>query len=318
MFTWIDFLIIIVILLYGLGGYRQGFLRMSADILGIVISFIIALKYYPFVGELFVGWGVNANMAKPIGFFALWTVMQIVFWSLAILIFHYIPTMFHEKKVNKYLGIIPGLFKGVMIVGIFLIVLMTLPLSAKAKDQISNSSTAGELVKLAAKIENQMETVMGQLNNTLTFTGTTNGAHGESDKLNFSTDTFEIDEADEIKMLEMVNQERRKNGLLSLKLDTLIRNVARAHSMDMVRNGYFAHENFSGQTPADRMNMAKVIFSLAGENLALAPSIDLAHIGLMNSQKHRENILDPQFGRIGIGVIDAGPYGLMITQDFAD
>jgi uncharacterized protein YkwD len=55
-----------------------------------------------------------------------------------------------------------------------------------------------------------------------------------------------------------------------------------------------------------------------GENLALAPSVDLAHIGLMNSPSHRENILDPNFKRIGIGIIDADPYGKMITQVFTD
>ncbi|MDQ3129497.1 MAG: colicin V production protein, partial [Acidobacteriota bacterium] len=42
----------------------------------------------------------------------------------------------------------------------------------------------------------------------------------------------------------------------------------------------------------------------------------IAHTGLMNSPGHRANILQPNFGRVGIGVLDGGRRGLMITQNF--
>lgn len=316
MFTWVDALITIIILLYIYSGYRQGFLRMFVDIVGIVISFLIALKFYSIVGEIFVSWGLNPNLAKPIGFFVLWTVIQMIFWGLTVLIFHYIPTLFHENKNNKTLGTIPGALKGLLIVAIFLIILMILPFSQSLKDTLSKSVFANALIKSTAKIENQMETVFGQLN-TLTFIGTVSETDG-TNELNFSTNNFQNDEEAEEEMLDLVNKERTKNGLLPLIADPLIRNVARAHSMDMLQQGYFAHEDLMGLTPADRLALSHVTFRVAGENLALAPSIDLAHIGLMNSPKHRENILDPEFGRVGIGVMDAGPYGLMITQNFVD
>jgi uncharacterized protein YkwD len=34
------------------------------------------------------------------------------------------------------------------------------------------------------------------------------------------------------------------------------------------------------------------------------------------SSGHRENILHPQFGRAGIGIMDGGTRGLMVTQNF--
>jgi uncharacterized protein YkwD len=37
---------------------------------------------------------------------------------------------------------------------------------------------------------------------------------------------------------------------------------------------------------------------------------------LMNSPGHRANILQSNFGRLGIGVLDGGKRGLMITQNF--
>jgi uncharacterized protein YkwD len=61
-----------------------------------------------------------------------------------------------------------------------------------------------------------------------------------------------------------------------------------------------------------------VRFRTAGENLALAPTLDIAHNGLMNSPGHRANILRPQFGRLGIGILDGGRAGLMVTQKFRD
>lgn len=317
MFTWIDALVLTVILIYIIDGYRRGFLKQIIDVLGIVVSFIIALKYYNFAGNIFISYGMNINLARPIGFFTLWTATQLIFYLLTVLIFHFLPKAIHTNKINRIFGILPGAVKGLLIVSIFLIILMILPFSAVLKDNLSRSLISGELIKKTAKIENQLEGVLGQLNNTLTFLGTVPEQEGTT-ALNFQTSQFTIDVLSEDKMVSLVNAERAKNGLKPLKVDVLIRNVARTHSMDMLRNGYFGHDSLSGQTPFDRLVTAGVSFRVAGENLALAPSVDLAHIGLMNSPSHRENILDPEYGRIGIGIMDAGPFGKMITQDFAD
>lgn len=317
MFTWIDLVIILIVFLYGYAGYRQGFLKMFFDILGIALSFIFALKFYNVAAVLFTAWGLNANLARPIGFFALWTIVQIIFWFFSIVIFHYVPKFINESKLMRILGILPGLFKGLLIVAIFLIIILILPFSNNTKTLLSKSYVSGYLIRQTAQAESQMAEVLGQLNNTLTFIGTALESDGIT-QLNFKTSDFSIDQQKEDEMLQLVNHERKKAGLKPLVMDNLIRNVARAHSMDMVQKGYFAHEDLSGLSPYERMVMANVNFKVAGENLALAPTIDLALIGLMNSPSHRENILDPEYGRIGIGVINAGPYGLMITQDFAD
>jgi uncharacterized protein YkwD len=92
--------------------------------------------------------------------------------------------------------------------------------------------------------------------------------------------------------------------------------VARQHSTDMFRRGYFAHVTPENGTPFDRIREAKIRFLTAGENLALAPSMQIAHTGLMKSPGHRANILRPEFGRVGIGIMDGGIHGLMVTQNF--
>ena len=92
--------------------------------------------------------------------------------------------------------------------------------------------------------------------------------------------------------------------------------LARAHSNDMFVRGYFAHNTPEGKNPFDRMKEARISYLAAGENLALAQTLEIAHTGLMNSPGHRANILNPAFGRLGIGIMDGGFYGLMISQEF--
>jgi uncharacterized protein YkwD len=66
------------------------------------------------------------------------------------------------------------------------------------------------------------------------------------------------------------------------------------------------------------MKDAHVQFKSAGENLALAQTMEIAHRNLMNSPGHRANILQTAFGRVGIGIMDGGFYGLMVSQEFRD
>jgi uncharacterized protein YkwD len=86
----------------------------------------------------------------------------------------------------------------------------------------------------------------------------------------------------------------------------------------MFKRGYFAHNSPEGENVADRAEKVGVDYQVIGENLAYAPTLALAHNGLMNSPGHRANILSSDYQKIGIGVQDGGVYGLMITQVFSN
>lgn len=121
----------------------------------------------------------------------------------------------------------------------------------------------------------------------------------------------------ERQMLEMVNQERTSRGLAPLAMDARLVRAARLKSQDMVDNEYFAHESPKYGTFVALLNSQGVTYRLAGENLAAAGSVAQAHQGLMDSPGHRRNILNPAFGKVGIGIVQNGR-GLMITQEFTD
>jgi hypothetical protein len=57
-------------------------------------------------------------------------------------------------------------------------------------------------------------------------------------------------------------------------------------------------------------------FDMSGENVALGGDTVTVHDALMHSPHHRDNILDPEFNAVGIGVVRTGR-GIYVTQDFA-
>lgn len=124
--------------------------------------------------------------------------------------------------------------------------------------------------------------------------------------------------AKESAMIALVNSERAQAGLKPLSYDSGLRAAALKHSQDMLENNYFDHTSPVYGTFQQRLNASGVKNCTAGENIAYYPSMEQAHVGLMNSPGHRANILNSGFTRIGIGIVydkDKGMY--YITQWFA-
>jgi uncharacterized YkwD family protein len=108
--------------------------------------------------------------------------------------------------------------------------------------------------------------------------------------------------ADEQKLIQLVNQERTKAGLKPLAIDYELARVARIKSQDMEANNYFSHDSPTYGSPFQMMKDFGIKFTAAGENIAKTSSVERAHTGLMNSEGHRANILNPNFTHIGVGI----------------
>jgi uncharacterized protein YkwD len=119
-------------------------------------------------------------------------------------------------------------------------------------------------------------------------------------------------------LLDMTNLARTQAGEPPLTLDGKLSGVAEDHSVEMFRLAYFAHDSPTRGSPTDRARAAGVPFRDLAENIAYAPSVAAAFTGLMNSSEHRQNLLSADFSRVGIGVVESGLWGYMVTQDFAD
>jgi len=122
--------------------------------------------------------------------------------------------------------------------------------------------------------------------------------------------------ADELLMLSLVNEEREKAGLGPLMFNIKLTEVARIKSQDMIDNKYFAHDSPTYGSPFEMMKQFGITYRYAAENLALHPSVESAHQGLMNSPGHRANILNPNLTEIGIGIIPNSQGRYYVTQMF--
>ncbi|WP_052256023.1 CAP domain-containing protein [Salinicoccus sp. YB14-2] len=107
----------------------------------------------------------------------------------------------------------------------------------------------------------------------------------------------------EYQLFDLTNAARAKHDLEPLEWHAEVSETARKHSADMAKNEYFNHTNLDGQSPFDRMNEDDISYTTAGENLAAAQFSSIyAHHGLMNSEGHRQNILNDSFRELGVGV----------------
>ncbi|MGQ9754795.1 MAG: CAP domain-containing protein [Desulfotomaculales bacterium] len=122
--------------------------------------------------------------------------------------------------------------------------------------------------------------------------------------------------ADERAMVELVNAARREAGLAPLVPDPVLTELARMKARDMVERQYFSHYSPTYGSPFDMMRAHGVSYRYAGENIAGAPTVAGAHNALMQSPGHRANILGTNYTKIGIGIVDGGPYGKMFVQLF--
>ncbi|QXD16866.1 hypothetical protein GQ464_007985 [Rhodocaloribacter litoris] len=148
---------------------------------------------------------------------------------------------------------------------------------------------------------------------------------------------------------ERVNEVRARHGLARLDWSASLLPVARAHSEDMARRGYFAHVNPEGEDAGDRARRAGVslVHTAAsyatlgiGENLSLmhryaeyriydegtrrryvfswrSPDEIARQVvaSWLQSPGHRANLLSPIYAAEAIGVFRAENEALFITQN---
>lgn len=108
-------------------------------------------------------------------------------------------------------------------------------------------------------------------------------------------------------VVDLTNQQRKKNGLPALQLDTKLSNVAQMKSQDMQKNGYFSHTSPTYGSPFDMMRDFGVSYRTAGENIAQGQRTPQEVVNAwMNSEGHRRNILNRNFTHIGVGYESAG------------
>ena len=104
-------------------------------------------------------------------------------------------------------------------------------------------------------------------------------------------------------VLQLINDQRIKNGLEPLKENLELDQAATLKTKDMLNRSYFEHYAH-GMTPWDFINMSGYNYLYAGENLAMDFNSSEGMVSAwMNSPTHRQNILSPDYNDVGIGIV---------------
>lgn len=317
--NWVDVVIIVLLLFFAYESIGRNLLSELLDSASFIVAFVASLRFYNEVALFFISnFQIPNSLAKIFGFLTVWFLVETIFFGIIHFVIFKIISMIHYPKwLNKF-SPVPALFRGLVFISIILVLLGTFPIQPKIKKDIHDSKIGSAILNQTYALEGPLKGVFGGITeDTFTFL-TIKPKSNETVNLGFKTTEFSPNPAYENQLIALVNKERVSRNLQSLRVDADLTNIARSHCADMFKRGYFAHNSPEGKNVSDRALENNYIFLVIGENLAYAPSVELAHKGLMDSEGHRRNILTADFNKIGIGIMDGGVYGLMVTQVFSN
>ena len=123
-----------------------------------------------------------------------------------------------------------------------------------------------------------------------------------------------VEEGDAKQIIDFTNIIRHRFDLSPVEWDEDTADVAYLHSKDMREGDYFSHTSPTKGTLTDRLTEGEVPFRLAGENIAAKYVDGVAAVeGWLNSEGHRNTLLNPRFTHLGVGVKEK-----YFTQNFIE
>lgn len=319
--NWVDVVLVLIILASALAGLQRGLIRGALDLGAVVLSLLIASYSYHRAADLISSHISMSNVvANIIGFVIVLVIVQIAFSILIVgpltpLIWgiRRIPI---SKDIDGLLGVIPGAIKGIVFAAALALVLVLTPLGNSFDQPVGQSKVAAHLLSGANNAIAKSDGHAGINLAGIMLVTEPDAAQGTTLPFH-ETSGYHESEADEQTMLAQLNKSREEHGLAPLRDDPALRQLAVGHSEEMLNLGYFAHVSPLSGSPSDRAKAANIEFTTFGENIAYAPTIDVAERGLMRSEGHRANILSSEYTRVGIGVIVTSFGTRMVTQEFA-
>jgi uncharacterized protein YkwD len=120
-------------------------------------------------------------------------------------------------------------------------------------------------------------------------------------------------------IVHCTNRERVVRGLPALRRNPVLRHAAKYHARNMLRYGFFRHDDVFGQSPADRVARFghRGAFRWIGENIAVGNwSAGDTCRAWMASAEHRSNILNSHFTMIGVGFARSAGGRTYYVEDF--
>ena len=317
--NYIDLIILLILVYFASEAWRHGIWVILADFTSFLGALLVSLRAYKFTAEfLRSNSTLSHSISNALGFLITAIILEALLGFILAHLITKLPEKYWKNKWSKFLALIPALGEGIVLIAFILTLILGLPVRPVLKKDVTDSKIGSYMLMQTSGAEKFVNEIFGGvIEASLTYLTIKPGSK-ESIPIAVERTELTVDFVSETEMFKFVNRERRDKGISELSWAPEIVPVSRAHAKDMWERKYFSHYSPEGYDVGDRLDKAGIEYRLAGENLAMAPTLATANTGFMNSEGHRANILEPKFKKVGIGVIDNGVYGKMFVQVFTD
>src|SRR6185436_15961081 len=153
-FNTIDAVLVVLVLLSVLNGWRRGFIVGVLDLLGWIASLLAGLRFY----QPLARWlGPRVDLwpevwDQPMAFLLIATGVGLTVHLVSYAIVNTLHEDVHERTVNKVLGLIPGLANGLITATIVAAVVLALPLNEGLRERVRGSAVVNYLAVYAERL----------------------------------------------------------------------------------------------------------------------------------------------------------------------
>src|SRR5947208_3412883 len=229
-FNLIDILLLLLVLVSIIGGYRRGFILGVLDLAGWVLSLLVGLSFYQPVARwlAFYVHSLPKIWSRPIAFILIAIAVGMAVHFLGHAMLKRLGKDIHQRRVNRFLGSIPGLANGLITAAIVSALLLAIPLNEAMRERARASASVNRLAIYTERLEAALHPVFGEaIAETLNLL-TVRPESNERVSLPYTVAAPRPRPELEARMLDLVNQERVATGLRPLESDPELTQVARA------------------------------------------------------------------------------------------
>lgn len=320
---YIELFVYIFIVFFVINGWKKGFLLQFFYLMVLLISIALSFRYSDQVGSYISSWfNSNIQLSEIFG----GVLIFITVLTVSSFFQNFLANNKKQRDVgNKILGGFVSLLVSNLILTLIFTITSIISVPQFFEDTIENSNLVSFYTDTSGTPQQALELITGTdlikvVSRIKDLTGKSSVVVGEQGcieipKYSLSNLSNNNEQKDELYALLLT--ERSNQNLAPLELSEKLSVIALNYAYTMYQDGFWCHKNpKNGELVGDRLSKQGFPYIDIGENLALSSSVRSGHISLMNSESHKNTILDNEFKRVGIGIV-SGPLGLIIVQIFS-
>ena len=320
---YIELFVYIFIVFFVINGWKKGFLLQFFYLMVLLISIALSFRYSDQVGSYISSWfNSNIQLSEIFG----GVLIFITVLTVSSFFQNFLANNKKQRDVgNKILGGFVSLLVSNLILTLIFTITSIISVPQFFEDTIENSNLVSFYTDTSGTPQQALELITGTdlikvVSRIKDLTGKSSVVVGEQGCIEipkYSLSNLSNNNEQKDELYELLLTERSNQNLAPLELSEKLSNIALNYAYVMYQDGFWCHKNpKNGELVGDRLSKQGFPYIDIGENLALSSSVRSGHISLMNSESHKNTILDNEFKRVGIGIV-SGPLGLIIVQIFS-